>query len=149
MKIKSIASVVLSLGVATASFGAKAHRDAEGEFKTKSAESATAVKAACGCPVSISVDSASFNKVAADKVDAFKSSVEYEFTNISDKAKEFCGDAASKALFCKNVKAVKIVCKGVSDTDTSYAAASKTFTITTSEQMNSGGAKMKTLMEGW
>lgn len=133
--------------VATPVFAAKAHREAAKEFPAKIKEAQSMIKAACGCAPAISHDKGSFDKVPADKVSDFASNLGYEFKHIGEQSKAFCNDADSKKLYCGNTK--KVVVKCGEDVDAKYNERDKSFTITTTKQMNSGGYKFKEIMDSW
>jgi hypothetical protein len=87
------------------------------------------------------------SKLPADKADEYKNNIIREFEDLAKTAKEFCGDAASKKLFCSKVKKVQIFTKTSGDPETKFAGG--VFTVTTTNQMSSGGYGMKSEMEKW
>jgi hypothetical protein len=128
-------------------FAAKAHREAAKEIDPKIKEASAAVKSGCGCAPGFAWDMKSFEKTPADKADEFKSNIKKEFEDLAKTAKEFCSDAASKKLFCSKVKKIQIFTKASGDPETKFANG--VFTVTTSNQMASGGYGMKSEMEKW
>lgn len=139
--------LIVGMLFATPCFAGKAHREAQKEFPAKIKTAETAVKTACGCAPKISVDAGSFDKVVADKISSVQSNVGYELEHIATQAKAFCSDADSKKLFCANVKKMVIFSKKDGDIGATYK--DKGFTITTSDQSNTGGYKMKEIMDSW
>lgn len=134
---------------AAPAFAAKVHREGKKTLEPKAKTAASDIKAACGCAPTVTVDWKSFDATKAEKADDYRRNIEREFDNASKTAKEFCNDADSKKLFCANVKKIVIFSKGVSEADATHDERSKTMSIYTSEQMNSGGYKMKSIMESW
>jgi hypothetical protein len=128
-------------------FAAKAHRDAANEINPKIKEATATVKSGCGCAPGFAWDMKSFEKTPADKADEYKSNIQREFEDLAKTAKEFCSDAASKKLFCSKVKKVQIFTKASGDPETKFANG--VFSVTTTNQMSSGGYGMKSEMEKW
>jgi hypothetical protein len=145
--MRRIVLVCASFLIAAPAFAAKVHRESKKDLEGKAKAAETEVKAACGCAPKLSADWKSFEATPADKAEEFAKSIGHEFENVSKTAKEFCSDADSKKLFCANVKKVSIVCKD--DVDAKFNERDKTMEIHTTSQMNSGGFKMKTIMEAW
>jgi hypothetical protein len=146
MKTRFLVAVLVSLS-STLAFAGKEHREQFKSFEPKVAETMTAVKQNCGCAIKVSVDKASFEKVANDKVKEIASNIGYELTNVAEKTKEFCNDKESKALACKNMKQVVIHSMSGSDAVTEHSGT--TMKISTTFQSNSGGYKMKEIMDAW
>lgn len=141
--------VLVGLSLSTTVLAAKQHREAKKEITGKVGESEGVVKTSCGCAPKITVDWKAFDALKPDKVDSFKSNVVHEFENIAEKAKGFCSDADSKKLFCANVKKFVVVAKTSGDPGAKHDERSKTMEIHTTDQMNSGGYKMKEIMDSW
>lgn len=147
--MRRIVVIIASLFVAGTAFAAKQHRESKKEIDGKVKTAVSAVKSNCGCAPQIAVDWKSFNATKADKANDYGKNIMREFDNIGTVTKEFCNDADSKKLLCSNVKKFLIFSKGVSEADAKYDSRSKTMSIYTSEQMNSGGFKVKSIMEEW
>jgi len=145
--MRRIAILCISLFIATPAFAAKIHRDSKKNLDPKAKAAENDVKSACGCASKVAVDWKSFDATPADEAANYARNIGYEFENISKIAKEFCSDADSKKLFCKNVKTIKVGVKD--DIDTKFNERSKTMEIHTTVQVNTGGAKMKSIMESW
>lgn len=141
--------VLVGLSVSTTVFAAKQHREAKKEITGKVAESEGVVKTSCGCGPKITVDWKSFDGLPTDKVGDFKSNIVREFGYIGEQAKAFCSDADSKKLFCGNIKKFVVVSKTSGDPGAKHDGRGKTMEVHTTSQMNSGGYKMKEIMDSW
>jgi hypothetical protein len=135
--------------VCSNAYAAKAHRTAKKELTPKLAEGSKGFKATCGCTPKMLVDWKAFNATKADKAGEYAKSIGYEIKYAGEQAKAFCSDGESKKLFCSNIKKIVIVPKGISEADAKHDPRKKVMMIFTSEQMNSGGYKMKSIMEEW
>ena len=145
--MRRIALVTASFLIAAPAFAAKIHRESKKELDGKAKAAEGEVKAACGCSPNLTADWKSFEATPADKAEDFAKNIGREYENVAKTAKEFCTDADSKKLFCTNVKKVSVLCK--EDVDAKFNERDKTMEIHTTNQMNSGGFKMKTIMEAW
>jgi hypothetical protein len=143
MRVKWLAilcTMTLCIGAGTA-FAGKAERDMKKKItKEELGPTSAALKTACKCATALKVTWGAF------KVKDHMKQISRELANVKKIVSAFCkADEDSRKLYCKHVKSITITLHDKGSPET--VKKGKNITIKTCKGMNSGGFKLKEIIE--